>query len=134
MPTRRQPGPPGLGRLAALVAASAAVACGGCGRPSPAEPEGARVVLERTLDAWRDGQDPAELAGPAAGVRVGEPRWEGGYRLVGYSVGDESRPAGFDVQFTVALSMRDPRGEPLDETVRYIVSTRPARTVIRAPF
>lgn len=91
-------------------------------------------MLEETLNAWRDGESPGAMTGSAAGTRVGEPKWEEGYRLVRFEIGEEARQAGFDLQFTVSLSMNDPRGEPVDETVRYVVSTHPARTVIRSAF
>lgn len=105
----------------------------GCGADAPAPVE-ARSVLVETLDAWKGGRPAPAPDASAAEVQVGEPRWQGGFRLARYEVEGEPRSVGFDLQFTVALWMESPKGQPLRETARYTVTTRPARTVIRAPF
>lgn len=123
-----------LARAVFALPIALGLACGlGCGASPPAPTE-ARAVLEAALDAWKGGESPAALTGAAAGIKVGEAKWQEGFKLTKYEVEGEPRPAGFDLQFTVALWMEGPKGQPVRESARYTVTTQPARTVIRAPF
>ena len=95
-------------------------------RPQPADPGRAREALRQVLDAWQKGEPLS-----AQPVTVGDRRWQGGYRLLRYEVG-EDRPAGYDLQCRVALTLRDPRGRTVRERALYSVSTHPGLVVVRA--
>ncbi|MHB1559190.1 MAG: hypothetical protein ACYC61_17185 [Isosphaeraceae bacterium] len=121
--------------LAAIVVTALAVAAApGCGRQQPADPDQARATLVLALDAWRDGRTIDDVSGGSPSIVVADPSWKAGYRLSRYEVADTTRAAGFDLKIPVELWLENPQGKPVREKVKYTVSIRPSRTVIRAPL
>jgi hypothetical protein len=104
----------------------------GCGGASPADPEQVGLTLRQTLDAWQAGEALDSLASQSQPIHVAEPKWKDGFRLVRYEVGADVKPKGFDLICPVELWMKDPKGKEVHEKARYIVSTKPERTVVRS--
>jgi hypothetical protein len=119
--------------LCRALLALAALAPAGCGHAGADNPDQARQVLGAALEAWKAGKS-VEAAQGETGIVVGDPQWQAGYKLVRYEVADEARPAGFDLSYPAELWLEDARGQPAHEKAAFTVSTRPSRTVIRAPF
>lgn len=120
-------------RAWSLAMALAVASAAGCGQAGAHDPEDAREVLVTVLDAWSAGLS-MEDAGRQTGAVVTDPRWEAGDRLVAYEVRPETRAVGFDLGYTVELTLESAAGKTTREVAAYTVSTSPRRTVIRSPF
>jgi hypothetical protein len=106
----------------------------GCGGSTPADPDLARATLATALDAWRDGRTIDEVTNGSPPITVADPEWKAGFKLSRYEVADTTRASGFDLRMPVRLWLQDPKGKAIEQKVKYTVSVKPARTVIRAPF
>ncbi len=116
------------------LTALAVAAIAGCGGQQPANPDQARATLATALDAWRDGRTIDDVTGGSPPIVVADPSWKAGYKLSRYEVAEATRTAGFDLKIPVELWLENPQGKPVREKVKYTVSVRPSRTVIRAPL
>jgi hypothetical protein len=104
----------------------------GCGaKAQPADSSTARNTLQRALDAWKAGESPEDFQ-KSGSVTVSEPLWDKGTRLVKYDLQDKEEPAGFDLRFTVKLSLEDGSGKKFEQKAFYTVSTSPALVIVRA--
>ncbi len=117
-----------------LFALSLLVAAGGC-RPTPAardsDPAQAREALAQALDAWKKGDSLPTFQGANPALTVVDRQWKAGAKLLNYELG-AGAPNGFDIQFTVTLTLQDASGKKGTEKATYIVSTNPALVVIRS--
>jgi hypothetical protein len=105
----------------------------GCGSsPQQADPSAARAALSRALDAWQKGEALDGFRGTSPALIVVEPQWRQGVRLLHYEVHEEPRPNGYDLEFSVKLSLQDRTGKKFQEKAVYTVSTAPALVVIRS--
>ena len=120
----------GAGLAAMMIAAGVA----GCGGQTPADPDEARATLTRALDAWRDGRTIEDVTKLSPSIAVADPSWTAGLKLSRYEVAETGRATGFDLKIPVELWLEDSKGKEVREKVKYTVSTKPARTVIRAPL
>jgi hypothetical protein len=115
-----------------LVLGLAALGLAGCGpKARPSDPAAARATLTRVLDAWHKGDSLGSFQGTSPAVTVIEPQWKEGVRLLQYEVEGEPKPSGFDLLFSVKLSLQDRAGKKQEAKGRYTVSTAPALVVIR---
>jgi hypothetical protein len=119
---------------AGLAALSLAALPLGCGGPEPAQPNQARATLAIALDAWRDGRTIEDVTNGSPPIIVADPSWKAGFKLSRYQVADTARAAGFDLKIPVELWLEDTKGKAIQEKVKYTVSVRPSRTVIRSPL
>ncbi|HKB36587.1 MAG TPA: hypothetical protein VKD72_09050 [Gemmataceae bacterium] len=116
-----------------LVVSLAALGSAGCGpQAQQSDPVAARTTLGRVLDAWQKGDSLESFRGTSPRVTVIEPQWKEGARLIKYVVEGEPRPSGFDLLFSVKLSLQDRAGMKKQVKAKYTVSTAPALVVIRA--
>jgi hypothetical protein len=106
----------------------------GCGGLEPTDPDQARETLSLVLNAWRDGRSVDDVTNGSPPITVADPSWKAGYKLTSYQVSEATKSTGFDLKIPVVLSLEDPKGKAVRENVKYTVSVKPARTVIRAPF
>ncbi len=118
--------------LLAIVILTASLSEGCGGGASPADPDQVNLTLRQTLDAWQAGEAVDALASQSEPIHVAEPKWKEGFRLVRYEVGTNVKSKGFDLICPVELWMKDPKGKEVHEKVRYIVSAKPERTVVRS--
>jgi hypothetical protein len=118
------------------AAALVAVACG-CSetpqRAAPVDPAEAKATLARTLDAWKAGGKPEELAATQPPVTVQDMDWSAGARLLGYELLDE-KDDNANLLCRVKITLDGNAEKPLEKTVTYIVGTSPSRTVFREWF
>jgi hypothetical protein len=100
-------------------------ACSACSStlPPPSTPAEARPLLERALDAWKDGDKPDALQSGTPPIRILEPDWSAGWSLVDYKLLGNGNPLGLRMQYIVELDLKDPRGKARKKTMTYLVST-----------
>jgi hypothetical protein len=120
-----------LGYLAASLALAIPTGCGGL---KPTDPDQARETLSLALNAWRTGRSVDEVTSGTPPITVADPAWKAGYKLTSYQVSESTSTVGFDLNIPVELSLEDPKGKAVRESVKYTVSVQPVRTVIRSPF
>ncbi len=119
---------------AALAAMAVAGGLCGCGGQTPADPDEARATLAKALDAWRDGRTIEDVTNGSPPIAVADPSWTAGLKLSRYEVAENGKATGFDLKIPVELWLQDAKGKEVREKVKYTVSTKPARTVIRSPL
>lgn len=104
----------------------------GCGRGHyPVEPEHARDALRQTLDAWKSGLTLEGWKKREPSLTVQEPDWQAGLALAGFEILDQGDENGANLRCRVRLLLRDAAGKEFARETRYIVTTRPTRTVFR---
>jgi hypothetical protein len=111
----------------------------GCGGP-PKPPEGvdaslARTSLERVLNAWKEKSKPDALRqDSAAPIHAADEDWIMGYELVRYEISaDAPQPIGSaSLRYEVQLELKSPQGQRVDRKAKYLVSTSPSVSVVRA--
>jgi hypothetical protein len=118
--------------FAPVLLAPALLILSGCGQAGARDPVAALDVLRAALDAWKDGQTTDVLK--ARGTSISDPQWQSGFKLARYEIGNDPRPAGFDVNYPAELWMTDGNGRSVCEKAVFTVSTHPAPTVVRAAF
>lgn len=91
--------------------------------PPPAEPDGARQALTTALDTWQSGEPPDALASREPPLRILDRDWSGGSTLIGYKLKGDGHPLGPNVQQTVTLNLKTPRGKALKKTVNYVIGS-----------
>jgi hypothetical protein len=110
---------------------SLAIGCPGCGGPAASDPAEGRTALLAVLDAWKGGDSPDALAKRSPPIRVSDGDWMAGLRLQGYRATDEGKLVGSDVNYSVALELKNARGKVSKKTAVYAVTTRPQLMVLR---
>lgn len=111
---------------------TALLAVPACGPAGADDPKQAQDVLREALELWKSGE--TVEAAREAGTTVSDPMWDEGFQLERYEIGSDTQPSGFDLRYTVDLWARDRQGKDVHEKVYYLVSTRPAKTVVRSGF
>jgi hypothetical protein len=91
----------------------------------------AEAALDRALDAWVRGEPPEGLEG----IRVDDPDWRGGQRLVGFLVTRSGVVEGAkdEVRCRVALTLQDRSGRRVDREVEYRVRIAEPVSIDRVP-
>ena len=105
----------------------------GCGGSLPAasEPGQAREVLTTALEAWKRGETPGSLATGAPPIRVLDREWGDGFVLQAYEFRGDGHPLGLNVQQSVTLGLKGPKGKPIEKTINYVVTTGKLPVVAR---
>jgi hypothetical protein len=117
---------------AGLAAALTLIALSGCQPvPTSSDPDRAREILRYALNAWKNGEHPNSLKQARPPVTAADRQWEQGMKLLDYEITRDGQLSGFDVQFSVRLSLQDVAGKPFTERAIYNVSTTPAQVVVR---
>jgi hypothetical protein len=91
----------------------------------------AEAALDRALDAWVRGEPPDRLEG----IRVDDPDWRAGRRLIGFLVSrsDVVDGARDEVRCRVALTLQDRSGRRVDREVEYRVRLAEPVSIERMP-
>lgn len=108
-----------------------ALGCAGCGQSGPSDPSEGRKALLAALDAWKGGEAPDALAKRTPSIHVSDGDWQSGLRLQGYRADDEGKLVGSDVNYSVALELKNPKGKVMKKTAVYAVTTHPQVMVHR---
>ena len=105
----------------------------GCGSspPPPSDPVKGKALLVNALDAWKRGESLDAYRKATPTVTVADRQWEQGVRLLNYELTSEGKPEGFDVQFTVKLSLDEKSPKKGQEKTLYAISTAPAQVIVR---
>jgi hypothetical protein len=116
-----------------LIGAIGLLGLPGCGeKPQKADPATARSALQSALDAWKVGEKLEDYQKKVAPVVVSDPQWEKGTKLTNYSLESNESQIGFDLKFSVKLSLEDKSGNKTEQKTTCNVSTSPALVVKRA--
>jgi hypothetical protein len=119
-------------RVAAAAALLLIVA--GCGGGSGLPPESdaalARTALAAGLDAWKNGQKPADLTSHSPPIYFTDLAWQGGQRLEKYEIESATNRSGQSVVLTAVLTLRPGQGAAAPKKVSYLIDTSPTAVVI----
>jgi hypothetical protein len=100
--------------------------------PKPSDPATGREVLQKALAAWKAGESLEAFRRANPDVNVVDRAWQSGAKLLDFSIDEKTSMNGYDVRFTVQLSLQDPAGRKSAEKATYIVSTSPALVVVHS--
>ncbi|WP_435008611.1 hypothetical protein P12x_005820 [Tundrisphaera lichenicola] len=112
-----------------LASMMASTGCGPTARPS--DPNEGRKALQAALEAWKGGEKPESLSAQTPSIHVADGDWASGHRLLDYRAVDEGRLVGSDLNYTVALELKGPRGKVIKKDAVYAVTTDPQLMVLR---
>jgi hypothetical protein len=105
---------------------------GGCEqRASPADEPAGRKALLIVLDAWKAGDEPDNLAKRTPPIHVSDGDWKSGLRLKDYEADDGGKLVGSDMNFNVALELKNAKGDVVKRNAVYAVTTHPQLLVVR---
>ena len=122
-----------LGGLPALVAilVLALVLGSGCGQSArTSDPDEGRKALQSMLDAWKTGAKPDSFAQQNPALHASDGDWKSGLVLQSYRA-DEGRLVGSDINYSVELELKNPRGKVTKKNAVYAVTTHPQLLVLR---
>jgi hypothetical protein len=90
----------------------------------------AEAALDQALDAWVRGESPDKLMA----IRINDPDWKAGQRLLGFLTSQSSSVEGTPNRFRcrVALTLRDRSGKRIDREVEYSVQVGEEVVIERA--
>ena len=91
----------------------------------------AKVLLQKTLDEWKSGTSLDEIRKHNPPVYVTEDLWRSGAKLKEYSIAEDSGLLGSNIRLEVNLQFTNKSGNAIKRSFRYIVTTRPALTIVR---
>ena len=91
----------------------------GCKSDAATSQQRAEAALDRALDTWVRGEPPDRLEG----IRIDDPDWRAGLRLVGFLVSRSSGVEGApdEVRCRVALTLQDRTGRRVEREAEYRV-------------
>ncbi len=111
---------------------SLALGIGGCGpSATPSDDADGRKALQTALDAWKEGETPDALANRTPSIHVSDGDWKSGLRLQSYQPEGEGKLIGSDLNYTVVLELKSPKGKASKKTAVYAVTTHPQLLVLR---
>jgi len=105
---------------AALATLLVAASCGGPSMNPSADR--ARAALEASLNAWREGKRPGDLAGDDPPVQVADNEWTNGRKLAAFEV-LRGQPSESDKRFVVKLTYAAPAA--VTEAVYVVLGVSP---------
>lgn len=120
-----------LAVLATIILAGLAGCSGRGHRPPPLDKPLAQKVLATALDAWKEGKRPESLRAHDPPIVVGDPDWEQGWTLLDHRPGAVSWDDGSNQYSEVVLTIKKGSEAAVQRKATYVISTRPAITVIR---
>ena len=102
----------------------------GCDGPrgQAVNPTTAKEVCKTFLQAWQDGKRAEDLK---PGIIGADREWSVGKKLVAFEILPDEANQGTQLRMSVKLTLKDSKGAESKSTVKYVVSTAPAVTVLR---
>ncbi|MEQ1827625.1 MAG: hypothetical protein ABL921_16820 [Pirellula sp.] len=91
----------------------------------------AKALLERTLLAWKKGGDWSAQPKQVPPVYVTEDLWRLGGTLVDYVLEGDGETMGSNIRYRVKLKCTNAAGKTTERSVQYLITTRPALTIMR---
>lgn len=114
--------------LLIVLALAAAAGCQRTARDLSLDVDQARQACATTLDAWKDGKQPADLK---PGIIASDYVWKSGGKLVSYEFLPDEFNDGTNLHIQVSLTVADESGAESESTAVYVVGTSPVVTVFR---
>jgi hypothetical protein len=106
----------------------------GCGFPA-AKVDEAKGHVQTSLEVWKAGGKPEELASKTPPIEFNEALWTGGDKLVSFEMGKASYvDAAAVVRCEVKLKLRNKKGKERTEQVNYDVTLTPAVKIVFNPM
>lgn len=106
---------------------AAAAGCSHSARNYSLDPDKAEKSCVTFMEAWKGGKRVGDLH-PEIIAR--DEAWEGEFKLVSYEL-QPGTSDGTNLHIPVKLTMKNPKGKEVKETVTYVVGTSPKVTVFR---
>lgn len=105
----------------------------GCssGRVAKSDVASAKALLQRSLEDWKSGRSPQELADGDPPVYVAEDWWHSGFELKDFRIEGDGQLSGTNVRLVVALEGVHPKLGKKKVSHAYLVTTTPALTISR---
>ncbi len=91
----------------------------------------ARALLQTSLDAWKSGVSLEDRRKASPPIYITEDLWRNEAKLSEYQLVGESEVLGSNIRFKVDLKWSMKSGKTMEKTVRYLVTTQPALTIVR---
>ncbi len=91
----------------------------------------ARELLQSMLEQWKAGEGMSELKKRDPPVYMAEDLWKNNSKLEDYAIEGESEVLGSNIRFQVKLKCNNRTGKVVEKSVRYLVTTKPALTIVR---
>lgn len=110
------------------------IATGGCGSsrsPHPVDPDLARNTLQEVLLSWKSGDSLEQWQQSSSEIVVQDLDWLSGARLEEFEMLDEGTSVDANLYCRVRLKLSRKSEELSEQTVTYLVTTSPKRTVFR---
>jgi hypothetical protein len=119
-------------RLTLLGALAVSIqGCGDAPKAAAVDTTRAREALQKTLDHWKSGGKPGELATGSPAITAQDIDWVSGSKLVDYQLANEGTKDDANLRVPVQLKILDPSGRQVSKRVSYVVGTSPSVTVFR---
>jgi hypothetical protein len=99
--------------------------CGSHATPQPADSAQAQAALRAALESWKAGETPENLEKQSPPIHVKDVDWVGGFRLVDFKADAEGKLVGYEMNYTVVLELKSPKGASVKKKAVYTVTTRP---------
>jgi hypothetical protein len=104
----------------------------GCSQSArPSDQEEGRKALQTTLDTWKGGGNPDSLAQRSPSIHASDGDWKSGLILQNYRADGDGKLVGSDLNYSVELKLKNPRGGVTKKTAVYAVTTHPQFLVLR---
>lgn len=119
-------------RAAATIAAAVFLFQFGCGpaKAPMSDASQAKELLQSMLNEWKAGTKMDGMKQRNPPIYVTEDLWRGSNKLVDYELVGESETLGSNIRFQVKLKCGK-GSKSVEKSVRYLVTTRPALTMVR---
>ena len=91
----------------------------------------AKELLKSMLTEWKSGTTLDAIKSRNPPIYVTEDLWRGSSKLEDYTLLDEGEVLGSNIRFQVKLKCTNKSGKAMEKSVRYIVTTQPALTMVR---
>lgn len=104
----------------------------GCGaRTYPLDTDTARQSLETALSTWKSGEPSSVLESKSPKIIANDFDWRASKKLLDFKIQDDEASQGSNLRKSVELTLASESGTPERVEAVYLVTTRPAITVVR---
>src|SRR5262249_17448545 len=105
--------------------------CGSGAASQPAESTKAQAALQAALESWKAGEPPEHRATLTPPIPIKDGDWGGGFRLVDFNADAQGRLVGYDMNYSVDLELKSPKGTTVKKKAVYTVTTHPELFISR---
>ncbi len=107
----------------------------GCGpggkNPRPLDREVAMESMKVFLETWRDNGSLEGLKSRSPSIIGKDADWDAGKQLVSFEIPPTGTDDGSNLYLDVKLQLKDKNGKSQEQTIRYIIGTRPLVSIFR---